>query len=137
MGIDNLISNKFNAKILGKNYEIKYQVRNFIALKKKFNIEMHELVESVLNGDLEAIVRMIWCGTLIFNEFSVEDPVNIKEEIDLKGLYEMDSNELRQIGLEITKGLLASLPKDTKKKTKPTGMVVQALEKIKKLLKMK
>lgn len=138
MSLEKITNNGFKAKILGKEYLIRFQVRNFIALKKRFNIEMYELINRVLNADLEAIVYMIWCGTLIFNDFDISDPISIKEEISLKELYEMDSNVLREISLNITKGLLNSLPKtDTKKKTKPAGMVAEALKKIKTILKMK
>lgn len=139
MGITNITDNSFNAVIFGKNYMIRYQVRNFIALKKRFNLEMHELVNNVLQGDLEAIIQMIWCGTLVFNDFDLANPTSIKEEIELKRLYEMDGGELRELGLEITKGLLDSLPKtdNAKKKTKTTGMVAKALRKIKTLLQMK
>lgn len=138
MSLEKITNNGFKAKILGKEYLIRFQVRNFIALKKRFNIEMYELINRVLNADLEAIVYMIWCGTLIFNDFDISNPISIKEEISLKELYEMDSNVLREISLNITKGLLNSLPKtDTKKKTKPAGMVAEALKKIKTILKMK
>jgi len=138
MTLEKITGKSFKAKILGKEYTVKFQVRNFIALKKRFNIEMYDLVNRVLNADLEAIVYMIWCGTLVFNDFDISDPISIKEEIDLKPLYEMDGELLREISLNITKGLLDSLPKsDTKKKTKPTGMVAEALKKIKTILKMK
>lgn len=139
MGITNITDNSFNAVIFGKEYTIRYQVRNFIALKKRFNLEMHELVNNVLQGDLEAIVQMIWCGTLVFNDFDPANPTSIKEEIELQRLYEMDGGELRELGLEITKGLLDSLPKtdNAKKKTKTTSMVAKALRKIKTLLQMK
>jgi hypothetical protein len=99
---------------------------------------MYDLVNRVLNADMEAIIYMIWCGTLVFNDFDISDPVSIKEEIDLKQLYEMDGNLLREISLNISKGLLDSLPKaDAKKKQKTTGMVAEALKKIKTILKMK
>ena len=136
MTIENIIGNSFKAEILGKKYTVQFQVRNFIALKKRFNIEMYDLINRVLNGDLEAIIYMIWCGTLDFNEFDISDPVSVKEEIDIKTLYEMDSNVLREIGLNITKGLLDSMTKaDAKKKT--TGMAKKALQKIKMILKIK
>ncbi len=135
--MDKLTSSGFTVKILGKKYNIKFQVRNFIALKKRFNIETHELIEKVLDGDEEAIIRMIWCGTLVFDDFDIEDPTKIKEEIDIKALYCMKSSDMREIGLEITKGLLESMPKTTAKKKKiPAGMV-EALKKIKALLKIK
>lgn len=138
MTLEKVTGKGFKAKILGKEYLVQFQVRNFIALKKRFNIEMYDLVNRVLNADMEAIIYMIWCGTLVFNDFDISDPVSIKEEIDLKQLYEMDGNLLREISLNISKGLLDSLPKaDAKKKQKTTGMVVEALKKIKTILKMK
>lgn len=138
MTVEEIIGNNFNAEILGKKYNIKFQVRNFIALQKRYNIQMYDLVQDVLNGDLEAIIRMIWCGTLVFNDFDISDPISIKEEIDVKPLYEMDGRDLRELGLNITKGLLESLPKaDAKKKTVPTGKIREALRKIKTLLKIK
>lgn len=138
MAVDNIVGKGFKAKILGKEYKVQFQVRNFIALKKRFNIEMYELVNRVLNADFEAIIYMIWCGTLDFNEFDVSDPISIKSEIDLKALYEMDGNLLREISLNITKGLLDSLPKaDTKKKTKTTTKLTETLKKIKTVLQMK
>ncbi len=138
MSPDKITTNGFRANILGKEYLIQFQVRNFIALKKRFNIEMYELVNRVLSADLEAIIYMIWCGTLIFNDFDISDPISIKEEIDLKKLYEMDSNLLREISLNVSKGLLNSLPRaDLKKKTKQTGMVIETINKIKTILKMK
>lgn len=138
MTLEKVTGKGFKAKILGKEYLVQFQVRNFIALKKRFNIEMYDLVNKVLNADMEAIIYMIWCGTLVFNDFDISDPVSIKEEIDLKQLYEMDGNLLREISLNISKGLLDSLPKaDAKKKQKTTGMVAEALKKIKTILKMK
>lgn len=138
MGIDKIIGNSFTAEVLGKKYTIRYQVRNFIALKKRFNVDMYDLVQDVLNGDFEAIIRMIWCGTLIFNDFDLADPTSIKEEIDIKKLYEMDGGDLQKLGLDITKGLLDSLPKaDAKKKTKLTGKIAEALKQIKTILKIK
>ena len=138
MTVEKITAKGFKAKILGKEYTVKFQVRNFIALKKRFNIEMYDLVNRVLSADLEAIIYMIWCGTLVFNDFDISDPTSIKEEIDLQPLYEMDGDILREISLNISKGLLDSLPKaDAKKKTKPTGMIAEALKKIKTILKMK
>lgn len=138
MSFEKITGNSFTAEILGKKYNIKFQVRNFIALEKRYNIQMYDLVQGVLNCDLEAIIRMIWCGTLIFNDFDPADPISIKEEIEVQPLYEMDGNALRELGLNITKGLLDSLPKtDAKKKTTPPGMVKEALKKIKAILKMK
>jgi len=135
--MEKTINKGFKAKILGKVYTVKFQVRNFIALKNCFGLEMHELVQGVLNGDLEAIIRMIWCGTLEFNDFDISDPTSIKEEIDIKSLYEMNGADLRELGLEITKGLLDSLPKDDTKKKKPTAKVAEVLKKIKTILKIK
>lgn len=138
MSVDKIIGNSFEAKILGKKYTVRFQARNFIALKKRFNIEMYDLIQRVLNADLEAIIYMIWCGTLVFNEFDLSDPISIKEEIELKQLFEMDSQELREVSLGITKGLLDSMPKaDAKKKTKLTGMLKTTLQKIKTILKIK
>lgn len=138
MSVDKIIGNSFEAKIFGKKYAVRFQARNFIALKKRFNIEMYDLIQRVLNADLEAIIYMIWCGTLVFNEFDLSDPISIKEEIELKQLFEMDSQELREISLGITKGLLDSMPKaDAKKKTKLTGMLKTTLQKIKTILKIK
>lgn len=138
MSVDKIIGNSFEAKILGKKYTVRFQARNFIALKKRFNIEMYDLIQRVLNADLEAIIYMIWCGTLVFNVFDLSDPISIKEEIELKQLFEMDSQELREISLGITKGLLDSMPKaDAKKKTKLTGMLKTTLQKIKTILKIK
>ena len=83
MTLEKVTGKGFKAKILGKEYLVQFQVRNFIALKKRFNIEMYDLVNRVLNADMEAIIYMIWCGTLVFNDFDISDPVSIKEEIDL------------------------------------------------------
>ena len=118
MTLEKVTGKGFKAKILGKEYLVQFQVRNFIALKKRFNIEMYDLVNRVLNADMEAIIYMIWCGTLVFNDFDISDPVSIKEEIDLKQLYEMDGNLLREISLNISKGLLDSLPKADAKKSR-------------------
>lgn len=139
MGITNITDNSFSAVILGKKYTVRYQVRNFIALKKRFGLEMHDLINNVLQGDFEAIVQMIWCGTLVFNDFDPANPTDIKEEIELQRLYEMDAGELRQLGLDVTKGLLDSLPKsdDTKKKNKTAGMMAKTLKKIKTILQVK
>ena len=138
MSVDKIIGNSFEAKILGKKYTVRFQARNFIALKKRFNIEMYDLIQRVLNADLEAIIYMIWCGTLVFNEFDLSDPISIKEEIELKQLFEMDSQELREISLGITKGFFDSMPKaDAKKKTKLTGMLNTTLQKIKTILKIR
>ena len=135
---DNITVKSFKAKIIDKEYTIQFQARNFIALKNRFNMDMYEMVNRVLNGDLEAIIYMIWCGTLEFNDFDAADPISIKNEIDLKALYEMDGSMLREVSLNVTKGLLDSLPKaDAKKKTKTTGKLAEALKKIKTILKMK
>lgn len=133
--MENLTSNSFNAKILGKNRAFKFEIRNFIALKKRFGIEATDLVTKVLEGDLEAIIRMIWCGSLVFTDkFDISNPTEIKEEINIEDLYKMDYAELRPIGIEVVKGLLDSLPKtDAKKKTKATGI----LKKVREILKIK
>jgi hypothetical protein len=136
MNIENLVSSGFTADILGKKYSIKFQVRNFIALKKRFNIEAYDLVKQVLDSDLEAIIRMIWCGTLVFDDYDEADPIKIKEEIDLKKLYEVDYNEMRKIGIDIVKGLMASLPKDDTKKKTPIAEK-KIIKMIKKILKIK
>ena len=130
-----LTSNSFTANILGKKRTIKFEVRNFIALKKRFNIETYDLIDRVLKGDEEAILIMIWCGTLVFaDKFDVSNPTQIKEEIDIEQLYKLEIGELREIGTSVVKGLLDSMPEDTtKKKTKPTGIVKQ----IKKILNIK
>ena len=133
--MENLTSNSFNAKILGKNRVFKFEIRNFIALKKRFGIEATDLVTKVLEGDLEAIIRMIWCGSLVFTDkFDISNPTEIKEEINIEDLYKMDYAELRPIGIEVVKGLLDSLPKTKKKKkTKATGI----LKKVREILKIK
>lgn len=133
--MDNLTSNSFSAKILGKKRTFKFEIRNFIALKKRFGVEATELVGAVLEGDLEAIIRMIWCGSLVFaDKFDVSNPTEIKEEINIEDLYKMDYAELRPIGLEVVKGLLEALPTtDAKKKTKATPLV----KKIRAILKIK
>ena len=130
-----LTSNSFTANILGKKRTIKFEVRNFIALKKRFNIETYDLIDRVLKGDEEAILIMIWCGTLVFaDKFDLSNPTQIKEEIDIEQLYKLEIGELREIGTSVVKGLLDSMPEDTtKKKTKPTGIVKQ----IKKILNIK
>ena len=130
-----LTSNSFTANILGKKRTIKFEVRNFIALKKRFDIETYDLIDRVLKGDEEAILIMIWCGTLVFaDKFDVSNPTQIKEEIDIEQLYKLEIGELREIGTSVVKGLLDSMPEDTtKKKTKPTEIVKQ----IKKILNIK
>ena len=130
-----LTSSSFTANILGKKRTIKFEVRNFIALKKRFNIETYDLIDRVLKGDEEAILIMIWCGTLVFaDKFDLSNPTQIKEEIDIEQLYKLEIGELREIGTSVVKGLLDSMPEDTtKKKTKPTGIVKQ----IKKILNIK
>lgn len=130
-----LTSNSFTANILGKKRTIKFEVRNFIALKKRFDIETYDLIDRVLKGDEEAILIMIWCGTLVFaDKFDVSNPTQIREEIDIEQLYKLEIGELREIGTSVVKGLLDSMPEDTtKKKTKPTGIVKQ----IKKILNIK
>lgn len=133
--MQNLTSSSFTADILGKKRTIKFEVRNFIALKKRFNIETYDLIDRVLKGDEEAIIIMIWCGTLVFaDKFDLSNPTQIKEEIDIEKLYKLELGELRNIGTNIVKGLLDSMPADTtKKKTKQTGIVKQ----IKKILNIK
>lgn len=137
MTLENLTTSGFEAEILGKKRKFKYEIRNFIALKKRFGVEVYDMIAKVLEGDLEAIIQMIWCGTLEFNEFDVSNPADIKEEIDIKKLFEMDYKKLRVVGFQICKGLVDSLPKgDTKKKTM-TGEVKKTLQKIKAILKIK
>ena len=46
MTLEKVTGKGFKAKILGKEYLVQFQVRNFIALKKRFNIEMYDLVNS-------------------------------------------------------------------------------------------
>ena len=130
-----LTSSSFTANILGKKRTIKFEVRNFIALKKRFDIETYDLIDRVLKGDEEAILIMIWCGTLVFaDKFDLSNPTQIKEEIDIEQLYKLEIGELREIGTSVVKGLLDSMPEDTtKKKMKPTGIVKQ----IKKILNIK
>ena len=89
-----LTSNSFTANILGKKRTIKFEVRNFIALKKRFDIETYDLIDRVLKGDEEAILIMIWCGTLVFaDKFDVSNPTQIKEEIDIEQLYKLEIDE--------------------------------------------
>ena len=40
MTLEKVTGKGFKAKILGKEYLVQFQVRNFIALKKRFNIEI-------------------------------------------------------------------------------------------------
>ena len=131
----NLTSSGFTADILGKKRNIKFEVRNFIALKKRFNIETYDLIDRVLKGDEEAILIIMWCGTLVFaDKFDLSNPTQIKEEIDIEKLYKLEIGELREIGTNVVKGLLDSMPEDTtKKKTKATGIAKQ----IKKILNIK
>ena len=97
--MQNLTSSGFSAEILGKTRVIKFEVRNFIALKKRFGIETYDLINRVLKGDEEAIIIMIWCGTLVFaDNFDVSNPTEIKEEIEIEKLYKMDLAEMRKIG---------------------------------------
>ena len=89
----------------------------------------------MLKGDEEAILIMIWCGTLVFaDNFDLSNPTEIKEEIDIEKLYKMDLSELRKIGEQVLKGLLASMPEDTTKKKKEAGGI---LKKIKTILNIK
>ena len=133
--MQNLTSSGFSAEILGKKRTIKFEVRNFIALKRRFGIETYDLINRVLKGDEEAIIIMIWCGTLVFaDNFDVSNPTEIKEEIDIEKLYKMDLAEMRKIGENVVKGLLASMPEDTTKKKTVKNKI---LRKIKTILNIK
>lgn len=133
--MQNLTSSSFTADILGKKRTIKFEVRNFIALKKRFGIDTYDLISRVLSGDEEAIIIMIWCGTLVFvDKFDVSNPTEIKEEISIENLYKMDLAEMRKIGENIVKGLLKSMPEGTTKKKIKTNKI---LEQIKKILNIK
>lgn len=133
--MQNLTSSSFTADILGKKRTIKFEVRNFIALKKRFGIDTYDLINRVLSGDEEAIIIMIWCGTLVFaDKFDVSNPTEIKEEISIENLYKMDLAEMRKIGENVVKGLLKSMPEGTTKKKIKTNKI---LEQIKKILNIK
>ncbi len=133
--MQNLTSSGFSAEILGKKRTIKFEVRNFIALKRRFGIETYDLINRVLKGDEEAIIIMIWCGTLVFaDNFDVSNPTEIKEEIEIEKLYKMDLAEMRKIGENVVKGLLASMPEDTTKKKTVKNKI---LRKIKTILNIK
>lgn len=133
--MQNLTSSGFSAEILGKTRVIKFEVRNFIALKRRFGIETYDLINRVLKGDEEAIIIMIWCGTLVFaDNFDVSNPTEIKEEIEIEKLYKMDLAEMRKIGENVVKGLLASMPEDTTKKKTVKNKI---LRKIKTILNIK
>lgn len=133
--MQNLTSSSFTADILGKKRTIKFEVRNFIALKKRFGIDTYDLISRVLSGDEEAIIIMIWCGTLVFvDKFDVSNPTEIKEEISIENLYKMDLAEMRKIGENVVKGLLKSMPEGTTKKKIKTNKI---LEQIKKILNIK
>ena len=136
MTIEKLNTNGFEAEVLGKKRIFKYQVRNYVALKKKFNVDVYDMISNVLQGDLDAIIQMIWCGTLVFDKFDPQEPAKIKEELDVEKLYTIDYNELRLIGQEVCKGLLATLPKNTKKKTLPT-QIKTMITRVQKILKIK
>lgn len=111
MTLDNLIPKQTTATILGKDYNVNFKIRNFAALKNIHNISENELLEALVKGNISIIPYAVWCSTLIFAPFTPANPTEIKEQIELEDLFNLDLTDLKGINDKLVEAMMSSLPK--------------------------
>jgi len=110
MSIDELIPPEIKIELQGKELPINFSLRNFVAIKRVFQISEQELINGLFKGDVESIIAAIWGSTLIFQEFNPVNPVAVKEQLNIEGLYKLSFAELVGINNKLCEALMASMP---------------------------
>lgn len=112
---------KLTVKIFGKEYAVSFTMRHYAVLQKKYGISPQELINNIVEKeDVESGIRLIWLGTLEFEDYSDDNPFGIKEEINFKDLYDLDLFAMKSILNQLLFALLGSLSQDDKKKANPS-----------------
>lgn len=111
MSLNDIKKPEIKIKINGKEWNVRFTIRNFAALKEKYDISENDILQGLINGDIRKIPYAIWCATLKFDYSDPANPFKIKEEIPLDDLFELELGHLKEITDEVIKAMEAFLPK--------------------------
>lgn len=111
MSLDNLTTPKIEIEINKENWKVEFTLRNFAALKEKFNMNEDELLKGLIQGDIRKIPYAIWASTLVFAPFDPLEPLKIEKELSLEYLFNLSMAELKAITDDVVKAMEAFLPK--------------------------
>jgi len=110
---DSLVNPEIFVEIQGEKRKIEFKLKNFAALKRIYGINESQLLNGLIKGEIEMIPYAIWCGTLKFVPFTIEDPLKIETQVDIKELFELNLTELKEITDKVILAVEAFLPKPT------------------------
>jgi len=122
MSLDDIKKPEIKIKVNGQEWNVRFTLRHFAALKEKYDISENDILQGLINGDIRKIPYAIWCSTLKFDYSDPANPFKIKEEIPLDDLFDLELGDLKIITDEVIKAMEAFLPKQPEGGTpkKPT-----------------
>jgi len=111
MTIDSLVNPDIIIDIQGEKRKVEFKLKNFAALKRIYGISEGELLNGLIKGDIEMLPYAIWCGTIKFAPFTIEEPFKIESQVDIKQLFELNLLEIKELADSVVKAVEAFLPK--------------------------
>lgn len=113
MTVDSLINPEIIIDLQGEKRKVEFKLKNFAALKKVYGISEGELLSGLIKGEIEMLPYAIWCGTLKFAPFTIEEPFKIEKQVDIKELFDLNLIELKELADKVVQAVEAFLPKPT------------------------
>ena len=116
MSLENLQPKKIEIEFQQKKYPVEFKIRNFAALKDRYNITENELLTALSVSDISKLPFAIWCSTLVFAKFDPSDPFKIEEEINLEDLFNINISDIAVINSKLVAAMNQSLSTEDSKK---------------------
>ena len=113
MTVDTLVNPEIIVDIQGEERKVEFKLKNFAALKRIYGISEGELLNGLIKGEIEMIPYAIWCGTLKFAPFTIEEPFKIESQVDIKQLFEINLLEMKELADKVVQAVEVFLPKPT------------------------
>lgn len=111
MTVNDIINPEIYIELQGEKRKVEFKLKHFAALQRVFGISESELLNGLIKGDISMIPYAIWCGTLKFAPFTVEEPLKIESQVDIKELFELNLVELKEIADKVIQAVEMFLPK--------------------------
>lgn len=113
MTVDTLVNPEIIVDIQGEERKVEFKLKNFAALKRIYGISEGELLNGLIKGEIEMIPYAIWCGTLKFAPFTIEEPFKIESQVDIKQLFDINLLEMKELADKVVQAVEVFLPKPT------------------------
>ncbi len=111
MTMDNLVKPEIKIELQGEEWTVKFELRNFAALRQVCGVTENDLLKGLINGDIGKIPYGIWASTLVFAPFDPSDPLKIEKQLDLEKLFSLTLEEIQEVNDKVIRAMEAYLPK--------------------------